>query len=374
TSSCYSTTSTNQPADIQTYQAQAMSNGADVSALVGPFTWSSTSTQVATVKQLTGSNGVQNGLAEVTARVPGLTEISASISGTNSSVGQTSPLQTFMTCPVESITLALSSGGTTFTGAKGAGFTVTPTVTDSNTPPRTITGVPLTWTSTEPQISAVTASGGVSNTNPGGTSITAACTPPSCNINLTTNSVPLQAVYATDPITATWAPTSSTPAAPALYISTTGCGLSGVTPGQNCTTAVIPVSGSPAAFGPTGSTTQIPNSFLFDPKGSATYMGSVNGLLQVTAGSPPSVGLISTTVRGKVLAIAPDSKRVIVSDTQTTPNQVFIFDGTSSTPTVTSFLITGATAASFSADGLKAFVVAHDAAASPADHLYVYSN
>jgi len=140
------------------------------------------------------------------------------------SVGQTSPLQTFVTCPVESITLALSSGGTTFTGAKGAGFTVTPTVTDSNTPPRTITGVPLTWTSTEPQVSAVTASGGVSNTNPGGTSITAACTPPTCNINLTTNSVPLQAVYATDPITATWAevedqvkgPTSALTSAPLL--------------------------------------------------------------------------------------------------------------------------------------------------------------
>src|SRR5581483_7684667 len=278
---CYSTTSTTQVAASQTYQAQAFSNGSDVSALVGPFSWNTAFPQVATVKQLTGPNGVQNGMAEFTAKTPGATEISASISGTNSSVGQTSPLQTFTTCPVQMITLALSSGGTTFTGAKGAGFAVLPTVTDSNG--QVITGVPLTWTSTQPKVAAVTTNGGVSNTNPGGASITAACTPPTCNINLATSSVPLQAVYATDPITATWTPSSTTIAAPTLFLSTTGCGLS--TPIQNCATAIVPVSGSTPAFGATGSTTNIPNSFAFDPKGTTAYMGTANGLLQLNAAS-----------------------------------------------------------------------------------------
>jgi len=52
---------------------------------------------------------------------------------------------------------------------------------------------------------------------------------------------------------------------------------------------------------------------------------------------------------------------------------VFLYDGTGAGAT-TNFLITGATAAAFSADGLKAFIVAHDPSASPADHLYVYSS
>lgn len=367
---CFSTTSTTGPAETQSYQASATSNGNDISALVGPFTWSTTNLQVATVKELTGVSGVVNGQAELTAKVPGITAISASISNTHgSSGGPTSPVLTFETCPVQVITLALNTGGTTFTGAKGAGFNITPTVLDSNG--KTVTGVPLTWTSTQPAIATVSTSGGVSNTNAGGASITAACLPPTCNIDLTTNSAPMQAVYAIDPIVATWSATSTTPTAPTVYVSSTGC--KGANPLQNCTTAFIPVSGSPAALGSSGSTTNVPNSFRYDPKGTTAYVGSQNGLMQVSAGPPPSLGVLSTAVKGKILAVSVDARRVIVADTQDTPNQVFLYDATSTPATVTNFPITGGTAAAFSPDGLKAFIVAHDPAASPADHLYVYS-
>src|SRR5581483_12008612 len=134
------------------------------------------------------------------------------------------------------------------------------------------------------------------------------------------------------------------------------------------------VSGSPPAFGATGSTTNIPNSFAFDPKGTTAYMGTANGLLQLNAASPPSTTVLSSAVKGRILAVAPDGKRVIVADTQDTPNQVFVYDGTVAPAAIRPFLITSATAASFSADGLKAFIVAHDPAASPPDRLYVYSN
>jgi hypothetical protein len=59
---------------------------------------------------------------------------------------------------------------------------------------------------------------------------------------------------------------------------------------------------------------------------------------------------------GKVLAVSPDGSMVIVSDTADTPNQLYLFQsaGNTSTP----FSISGATAAAFSPDNLKAFVVA----------------
>ena len=369
---CYSTTSTTAPAETQMYQAAAFSAGTDVSALVGPFTWSTSSPQVAIVKELTGQNGALNGQMQLTAKVPGSTAISASISGTNGSLGVTSPIQTFTTCPVQSISLALSSGGTTFLGNKGSGFNIVPTVTDANSPPRIITGVPLTWTSNQPTATAST-SGAVTNTNPGGASITASCAPPTCNTNLTppnSASPVFEPIYPPDPITAIWTSTSTTIAAPTVYVSTTGC--AGIPAAQNCVTAIIPISGSPAVLGQSTSTINVPNSFRFDPKGTTAYLGSANGLMQLTAGTPPSVTVLSPAVKGKILAISRDSKRVIVADTQDTPNQVFIYDATSTTPAITNLLITGATAAAFSPDDLKAFIVAHNPT-SGANTLYVYS-
>jgi hypothetical protein len=68
-----------------------------------------------------------------------------------------------------------------------------------------------------------------------------------------------------------------------------------------------------------------------------------------------------------VLAISPDQSTAIISDTTDSPNQVFICTNCSSgTRTVTPLLITGATAAAFSPDSLKAYIVA-------GSNLYVYS-
>ena len=65
-----------------------------------------------------------------------------------------------------------------------------------------------------------------------------------------------------------------------------------------------------------------------------------------------------------MLTVSPDGKKVIVSDTQSTPNEVFVFD-TAGKTSIT-LPIAGATAADYSPDSLKAYILAGST-------LYVYS-
>ena len=117
------------------------------------------------------------GQAQVVANVPGLTSLFVS----NSNVASL-PLD-FVTCPVQSIALAVSGGGSNnINVTSGAAKTITATVLD--TQGNTITGVPLTWSSSNPLTVGVSASGGVSTPKAGGGSVVASCTPPTCNIGL----------------------------------------------------------------------------------------------------------------------------------------------------------------------------------------------
>ena len=73
-------------------------------------------------------------------------------------------------------------------------------------------------------------------------------------------------------------------------------------------------------------------------------------------------------VPGKVLAVSLDGDQAVISDTRSVPNQVYIISGVlGSARRVVPLLLTGVTAASFSPDGLKAFLVAGST-------MYVYSN
>ncbi len=82
-----------------------------------------------------------------------------------------------------------------------------------------------------------------------------------------------------------------------------------------------------------------------------------------------------TNAFGTVLAVSPDASTVIFSDTVDSPNQVFVCNSCSTTSrTITSLLITGATAAAFSPDNLKAYIVATPPPPAPqVSTLYVYS-
>src|SRR5580704_19126189 len=124
------------------YQAAAFSNGVDITSSVGVFTWQTLVANVATLT--TADSLLLPGQVEVTAKTPGLTPLFATIGNVNSV-----PIY-FTTCPVQSITLAVTTSSST-------SRTITPTIFD--TLGTQITGIPLTWSSSNP--GSVSASGGV---------------------------------------------------------------------------------------------------------------------------------------------------------------------------------------------------------------------
>jgi hypothetical protein len=119
---------------------------------------------------------------------------------------------------------------------------------------------------------------------------------------------------------------------------------------------LLPITGTPAALGNGLLLPGIPNSFVFNAAGSKAYLGSTKGLMTFDPAATTSAVTNIPTVTGKVLAISPKGDKVIVSDTQSAINKLFILDTTNNTPV--SLLIKGANAAAFSPDGLKAFIVA----------------
>jgi WD40 repeat protein len=79
---------------------------------------------------------------------------------------------------------------------------------------------------------------------------------------------------------------------------------------------------------------------------------------------------LNVTLCGKVLAISNDGNQVVVSDTITTPNQVYIYNGSSTaTAAPVDLIIPGetVTAAAFSPDQLKLFLL------TSTGNMYVYS-
>ncbi len=337
TASCFSVGQTAQ------YQAKAYSKGIDITSTVGVFSWQAVTANVATLNT-SQSTSLPLGQVQITAKTPGVTPIVASI-GTTMSV----PLN-FTACPVESISLQV-------TGGTGTSQTITPTVVD--TIGTILTGVPLTWSTSQAASVAVSTAGVATATAGGGVgTVIASCTPPTCNIGF----LPSQPVYPENVVVMTPGPGSSTTTA-TTYVTSTGCGTS-----ANCISTLVPVTGAGNSPGTNIDLPATPNSMVFDPQGANLYIGTSSGLLgtrgltvfNVASGSVNEF----TSAPGKVLAVSPDGKTVIVSDTVDVPNQVFVFN--TSGDTVTSFSITGATAAAFSPDSLKADIVAGST-------LYVYS-
>ena len=133
------------------YQATAFSRGLDITASVGTFIWQSVNTDVATLacrNYVRANRGLLTGQAKVTAHTPGITSLVASTSNVTSQ-----PLD-FNTCAVQSIALEVTGSATnTVNVTQGTAKTVTATVID--TLGNTITGVPLTWSSSNPATVAV---------------------------------------------------------------------------------------------------------------------------------------------------------------------------------------------------------------------------
>jgi len=345
---------------IVNYQASAFTRGGtgliDITPTVGPFSWQALTANVVTLNVATLAkpiSGLLPGQVQATANVPGTSPFIASVSGVNST-----PLS-FNTCAVQSVQLTVDNNAqiNQIVLIKGAGKTVGATVTDVAGIP--ITGVPLTWSSSNPASVIVSSSGAVSTPGVGGASVIASCTPPMCNIGLT----PLTPIYPETALQVVVTPpaNTTTPVSSTLLASSTGCGVL-----EGCVTILVPIAIPANAVGNAVSLPATPNSLLFDRQGRNAYLGTnlgefgTKGLMVASGTSSVSE---NKSAPGNVLAISPDGSRVIVSDTAETPNQVFVVSSTGATVALN---IGGATAAAFSPDNLKAFIVA-------GQKLYIYS-
>ena len=337
------------------YEAHAFSRGVEITGSVGQFIWQAANLGVVTLSSTAaGLSNIVNGTSlnqvQATAKAPGVTPVSAAV-GTASSV----PVN-FTTCAVQSIALEV-------TGATGTSKTIIPTVTDTvgNVISNTLQpgGIPLTWSSSQSAAVMAAAGSAAGSTAGGGATVIASCTPPTCNIGFS----PSLPIYPENAVQVIVNPSGSTTATTAtVYVGSTGCGTT-----ENCVSTVIPVT-TPNTLGTAVELPVTPNSFVFNRQGTKAYIGTNSGLLGSTGmtvlDSSSNALTQFPSTPGKVLAVSPDGSKVVVSDTADIPNQVFVFD--TSANTSAAFSITGATAADFSPDSLKAYIIARST-------LYVYS-
>ena len=364
----------------QTWDYQAVAydiSQHDITNSVGPVNWSASNPTVLTVNNITGLLPNQT---RVTAKTPGQTQLFASVSATTSA-----PLATpFTTCLVKYVRLQIQGElGNSFSINNGGSKTIKATVVD--TLGVTLSSPPLTWSSSNPEVasfssaSSTTGSNSVTaRSNQGGAAISAACTPPSCNVGV----LPGLPVYASggdlpngDPgygvisanITATKLPTYT------AWAATTDCGT-----GTGCSSVTFAVTPGANPIGGSASVPRTPNSMLFNPQGARIYFGSDQGLMYLdVGGSTPTVTPVSASptpcnvaLCGKVLAISPDGNRVVVSDGNSVPHQVYIFNASSASAAPVDLILPSgtATAAAFSPDEMKIFIL------TDAGVMYVFSS
>jgi hypothetical protein len=325
---------------------------------------------------ITSSNNTPTNQASVAPNTPGFTAVYAAASGVSSQPYYAE------TCPVQCIALQVGnalSDVDTFVTNKGTSETISATAVDVQgcivpTPP-------LTWNSSSPgSIVAGSSTAGcaagstcsVTTKGPGAGSVTASCTPPSCNIGFPLNIAGLVQPVPVYPVT---------PISGLVNGAVTGTGVIATSldcahnPPNDCTVNLYDVSTSTNLAGNATAIPRPPNSLLIDPGGDKAYMGSDFGALEInianigSATASPFAAL--GTVTGKVLAVSPNGNVAIFSDTLNTPNQVYVVSTSGQSPSVTQLNISGATTAGFSRDGLKAFIFGYDSGNNP--KVYIYS-
>ena len=230
----------------------------------------------------------QNGLA--TAQHPGAALISASISGTSSSAG------VFHTCPPKSITLT-ANGGTKVNVTPNTPQPTTATVIDTNG--NTITGVPLSYTSTDQRTIGVSGTGSITSTFPGSSSVYAVCAPPTCNpapvnqIGIEGNGTPV--------------------ASDTLNVTSPGSASSFLWMASPNSQYFTPLDLSLGTIGTPVHLPYVPNSMVLDQTGISLYFGSYRELM-IVAAATNTLTKEDTTVPGVVLAVSPTNNEVVIND------------------------------------------------------------
>jgi len=367
----------------QTWQFQgiAYNNNVDITNTVGPMSWSFSNTGVLTTD--TAVTTLQPNQVRVTAKDPGITHIFATVGGT------TSTPFTYTTCLVQFIRLQINGqgqAGNSIGVTNGGSVNVTATVVDTLN--FVLSNPPLTWSTTTPEVAAFgtttnnsTSNSATTRNNLGGATLFASCSPPSCNIGVD----PGLPIYASDGLLPNGekgygaisvdVTSTATPPTYTAWAATTDCNNQ---PG--CSSAMFSVTPGVTPIGAIVSVPRTPNSMMFNHLSAGRiYMGSDQGLMYLdVSSSSPSVALVSSATTpcnvslcGTVLTISNDGKLVVISDTVSTTSQVYIFNGGSSSTAPIDLVLSNAgetaTAAAFSPDQLKLFIVTN------LGNMYVYS-
>jgi len=370
------------------YEGIAYSNNVDITDSVGPMTWSSSNTGVVTTTPIVSGNPENPVyLVQTTAKSPGITQLFASVSGVTSSP------YPYTTCLIQSIWLQIggqSRAGNSIIVNNGGSVSVTATAIDTlyQYTGVTLASPPLTWSTTNPEVIAFSSTTNSTGTNSaaarsnlGGATLFASCTPPTCNIGVLPD-LPIYASdgllpngtagYGTISVDVTESSSSKTPTYTA-WATTTDC-----QDAPGCTSALFSVTPGTTPIGSAIlALPRTPNSMMFNHVSSPrVYLGSDQGLMYVDISAKLSVGVVSNSsvpcnvsLCGKVLTISNDGKLVVVSDTVSTPSQVYIYNAGSTTTAPVDLIIPGdtATAAAFSPDQLKLFILTNTG------NMYVYS-
>ncbi|MGB0065372.1 MAG: hypothetical protein WBP85_13070, partial [Terracidiphilus sp.] len=313
-------------------------------ASIGTINFSGSNSNIARVNSETASNPYTT----ITALEPGTTSISASVAQSSSLAGY------FSTCPPKSISISLAGGATGGVITQGVAQNLTTTVIDTNNNP--ITGLSLSYESTNPIEVTASAGGTISASYPGVASIYAVCEPPNCN-PAPVNEYGLNGTglsLASNPVNI-------------VVPGSTSSFVWFAAPGQSQYFASIELlTGNP---GSTVRLPYVPNSMVMDRLGINLYFGSQRELMVystqnngLTKGDP--------TVPGVVLAASPFASQLLINDQLR--GVFYLYNTTSGASTTFGGM---GVAAAWTPDGETLYVV--DSAAAGAGHtdtLYVYNS
>src|SRR5580698_9552037 len=254
----------------------------DCEASIGTMSFAVGTSSVASINSTTN---------QITAEQPGTTAITASIAGSGSSAGY------FSTCPPESVSMTLANGSTSGTVAQGATQNLTTTVLD--TKGNQITGLNLTYQSTNP-IDVSVASGSIATSFPGTASLNAICQPAICN-PAPINQIGLNGTglsISSNPVTVT-VPGSASQFA---WFSS---------PGQS--QYFVPIELLTGTVGSNVKLPYVPNSMVMDRTGSSLYFGSPRELM-IYSTSSNTLSKQDPSAPGVVLAVSPNNSQLLIND------------------------------------------------------------
>jgi len=310
----------------------------DCSSAIGTLSYSVATASIATINSETN---------QITAELPGTTIITASIAGSGSSAGY------FSTCPPASINVTLANGSTAGTVTQGVTQDLTTTVIDTQGNP--ITGLSLTYQSTDPIDITAANNGNITTNFPAVASVNAICQPSQCNPG------PIDEIG----LFGTGLPISSNP----VTITVPGTASDFVwfgAPGQSqYFTPVELLTGTP---GSTVRLPYVPNSMMMDRLGTNLYFGSSHELMFYSTFSN-TLTKQDTNAPGVVLAVSPNNNLLLINDQVRQLFYVYSVSGG-----VSSTFGGMGTAASWTPDAQTLYVT-DSAAAGPghSDTLYVYN-